>query len=261
MSTWLRSTVAIYAMVIGGAGQVRATITNGDFSAGLTGWTTAGVVSTAASYTYGNPGGGTILPTAGTQVAELRTVGGVSRASMESVLGLPNNSLQTFSNSLSHPYRKWRVRNGSVMTRTIVGASDYVSFDWNFWRRDYPSYNDLAFFTISGPGITGTEIILLSDVNSSPEALAVTSGYGPANGTGWQSYTYNLPSEGDYTIGFGVINSRDTAYNSYLYIDNVDSVVVPEASTALTAALLFGTALMYPLRRRRPSSGGLRESV
>ena len=69
--------------------QAQATITNGDFSSGLTGWSTTGVVTTATSYTYGGTGGGTIYPTAGTRVAELVNVGGVSRANMELFWGFP----------------------------------------------------------------------------------------------------------------------------------------------------------------------------
>ena len=249
---FLPKLLAILLMLTMGAAPSWATIANGDFSAGLAGWSTTGVVSTAPSYTYGGTGAGTIFPTVGTQVSELVNVGGVGRSTMEAALGLPNGALQTFSNSLTHPHRHWRLRNGSVMTRTITDATGYISFDWNFWRSDYPTYNDLAFFTISGPGITGTQIVLLSDVNSSAEALATTTGQGPANGTGWQNYSYTLPSSGDYTIGFGVVNARDTSVESYLYIDNVDSIVMPEPSAALTAFALLGTGLLYPLRRRRP---------
>ncbi|MCB1094821.1 MAG: hypothetical protein KDN22_04500 [Verrucomicrobiae bacterium] len=239
----------VVLLALGGT-QASATITNGDFSSGLTGWSTTGVVTTATSYTYGGAGGGTILPTAGTQVAELVNAGGVADTSMDTFLGLKRNTLQKFSDSLTHPgYADYSLTTGSVLKRTLTGASGILSFDWNFWRTDYPPYNDLAFFTISGPGISGTQIVLLSDVNGSAEALATTSGYGPSNGTGWQSYSYALPSTGNYTIGFGIVNASDTAYPTYLYIDNVS--LVPEPSAAFTAAALLGTGMLYPLRRRR----------
>ncbi|MGK0184357.1 MAG: hypothetical protein ACI9R3_000123 [Verrucomicrobiales bacterium] len=84
---------------------------------------------------------------------------------------MSNGEPQDFSDDLAdgpvNPNRQWNVTNGSVMTRKINDASGYISFDWNFWRDDYPSYNDMSFFTISRPGISGTQIILLSDVNSS----------------------------------------------------------------------------------------------
>ena len=242
---------AVFAQLFA-VGNVLGTISNGDFSSGLTGWTTSGQVGTATSYSYPNPGGGTITPTSGTRVSELVTVGGSNLATLESTLGITSGSLQALSDGLTHPYSHYTLTNGSVITRTITGASDYLSFDWNFWRRDYPPYNDLAFFTISGPGISGgTDIILLADVNNSAEALDTTSWYGPAYGTGWNSYSYALPTMGDYTIGFGIVNARDTSYATYLHIDNVDSVVIPEPSAALTALALFGAGLLYPLRRRR----------
>ena len=239
----------VVLLTVGGT-QAKATITNGDFSSGLTVWSTTGVVSTATSYTYTGAGAGTIFPTAGTRVAELINVGGVSRNSMESFLGLSKNTLQRFSNGLTHPaYPDYSLTIGSVLKRTLTGAGGVLTFDWNFWRTDYPPYNDMAFFTISGPGISGTQIVLLSDVNSSAEALATASGYGPSNGTGWQSYSYALPSTGNYTIGFGIVNAQDSAYPTYLYIDNV--ALVPEPSAAFTAVALLGTGLLYTLRRRR----------
>lgn len=229
----LLTTASLLVLLALGTTQSEATITNGDFSSGLTGWSTSGVVWVSSGE------------------ARLRNTGGVNLAAMESALGLSSGELQTFSNGLSGNPTNPTVTNGSVMTRTISGASSYISFDWNFWRNDYPPYNDMSFFTISGPGITGTDIILLSDVNSSTAAQATTSGQGYNRGTGWQTFSYALPSTGTYTIGFGVSNSSDTAVASYLYIDDVDSLVIPEPSAGFTAIALLGTGLWFPLRRKR----------
>lgn len=64
------------------AAEASATITNGDFSSGRTGWSTSGVVSGAASYTYPDPNGGRIDPQAGTRVTELVPDGGNSLANV-----------------------------------------------------------------------------------------------------------------------------------------------------------------------------------
>ena len=235
-------------------------ITNGDFSSGLTGYTTVGMTSTAPSYTYTTPStgfgggaylGGTISPTSGSQVTQLRSTGGVGRRAIESALGLPNRSLQNLSNSLTHSSRHYSLTNGSAIQTSFTGSGT-LSFDWNFWREDYTPYNDISFFTISGPGLSGSEIVLLSDVNGSAEALAATSARGPGGGTGWQGYSYLLPGDGVYTIGFGVIEARDAVVPSFLHIDNIQaSVLVPEASPALTAALMAVSGLGLTMRRRR----------
>ena len=238
-----------------------ALITNGDFSSGLSGYTTVGAVSTATSYTSTEPSTsfgsgpylpGTILPTTGTNVSQLRaTKNGPATNLIESTLGLSGGSLQALSDSLTHPYAHYGLRGGAAM-QTSFNGSGTLTFDWNFWREDFAPYNDLSFFTISGPGITGSEVILLSDVNGSAESLALTTERGPGGGTGWQGFSYTLPGAGVYTIGFGVVNGRTGRVPSYLHIDNIQaSVLVPEASPALTAALLVISGFGLAMRRRR----------
>lgn len=251
--------LSAFSMLAAGSSARGQLISNGDFSAGLTGYTTAGAVSTAASYSYtapstgADPGsfsGGTISPTAGTQVTELRSVssGNTSMQTLESTLGLANNSLQDFSDSLTHPYSHTRLRGGSALQTSFDGTGT-LTFDWNFWREDYVPDNDLSFFTISGPGISGNQIVLLSDVNGSAEALALTTGRGPGAGTGWQDFSYTLPDAGVYTIGFGVLTSNEKKIPSFLHIDNIQLSAVPEV-TPSAVLLLFG-AVGIVMRRRR----------
>ena len=232
-----------------------ALILNGDFDAGLTGYSAAGIVSVAGSYTYAGPSpfvSGTIAPTSGASVSEIRSTGGINTNLLEQALGLQTNALRDLSDSLTRSHPLYSVRYGSGMTTTFDGSGE-LSFDWNFWTEDYAPYNDLAFFTISGPGITGTDLVLLSDVNGSAEALATVTGTGPGAGTGWQGFDYTLPGTGVYTIGFGVVDGRHKSGPSYLHIDNIQaSVLVPEASTAFSAGLLLLGSLGLMVRRRRP---------
>lgn len=220
-----------------GAGWASATITNGDFSSGLTGWSTRGATSTATSYTYGDPQGGTISPTAGTQVAEIVTTG-VNRNSLANFMGTSVAALNALVPE--------NARNGSGI-KTSFTSSGSVTFDWYLWTRDYPPYNDHAFVALSGPGITGTQLVLLSDINS---FAGPPNTNGPANGTGWQTSTLNLPGTGTYTIGFGALNAIDRDVNTYLYIDNVRSSPMPEPSSALAALAAIGLVGWLPFRRR-----------
>ena len=236
-------------------------ITNGDFSDGLSGYTSVGIVTTAPGYTDTTRpqgggkrpwAGGSVSPTAGSQVSQLSSVSGVGATAIESTLGLPSGSLQALSDSLTHPGNgHFNVRDASAMQTTFDG-SGVLSFDWNFWSDDYSQSNDYSFFTISGPGIAGNEIVLLADVNGSAEALAAISARGAGGGTGWQDFAYSLPGAGVYTIGFGVVNGRNQNVPSYLHIDNIQtSALVPEASTSLTAMLLVISGLSLATRRRR----------
>lgn len=115
------------------------------------------------------------------------------------------------------------------------------------WTRDYPPYNDFAFVSLSGPGISGTQLTLLTSVNTFAGPAGTN---GPSNGTGWQTTTLTLPETGTYTIGFGTMNARDTAFASYFYVDDLQTTCIPEPSTALAAAVALAAAL-WPRRRRR----------
>jgi hypothetical protein len=168
---------------------------------------------------------------------------------VESTLGLAPGALQTFSDGLTHNQTHFDIGQGSALatTFTTLSGGRTLTFDWNFWRDDYPPFNDFSVFTISGAGITGTEVVLLSDVNTSAEGQFPTTGRGPATGTDWRTFGYTLPSSGTYSIGFGAINGRDSAVPSYLHIDNIQ--VVPEVSTPLVL-FFFGAFGIFFQRKR-----------
>ena len=117
------------------------------------------------------------------------------------------------------------------------------------WTRDYPPYDDFSFVTLSGPGITGTQVQLLSSVTMFTEGNGTN---GPSNGTGWITTTLSLPGDGVYTIGFGTMNARDNAVTSYFYVDNLETTCIPEPSTAFAAFFAIGLVCWLPYHRRRP---------
>lgn len=235
----LGACLRILAALLLARGAAWATVTNGDFSGGLSGWSTIGSVAVATSFTYPAPQGGTILPQAGTQVTELETTAGSRRRNVARFLGVSSRSLNAIIPET--------VTEGSAMRQTFTG-SDFVSFDWNLWTRDYPPYNDVAFVALSGPGISGTQLIVLDSVNSF--AAGSSSGdNGPANGTGWQNTTLALPGSGSYSIGFGVMNASDDNVSTYLHIDNVTTA--PEPSTALGVLVSLLAIAYFPFHRGR----------
>lgn len=106
--------------------------------------------------------------------------------------------------------------NGSAMKTVIsVEAGDEISFSWSFTANDwYGSYNDFGFVSFNGQAFE------LADVSS-------VGGYGQK--TPWSVFTYTATVPGSLTIGFGSMNTGDTALSSFLQIDNVklNGVLVP----------------------------------
>lgn len=233
-------------------------INNGSFESGFTGWNTTGNANTTGTFGTANP----VAPTVGTSQAFLRNdnTGGtrVSRAALETFLGVTNNSLNTFENSLSAS--GGNVFSGSAIQTsfTTTTAGDALFFDWQFVSQEDGNFgsdfNDLAFYHLSGPGGTST-FGLLSDINSSTQALAnLVIGAGPDppagdfnldNATAYTQTGLALGAAGSYTISFGVVNVGDdfTEYPSGLFVDFVH--VVPEPSTWLMGALILGVILWH----------------
>jgi Tol biopolymer transport system component len=130
--------------------------------------------------------------------------GGVSTAAVTLNVQAPEVAVQPVltvgSNTTIAP------TDGSALKTTLqLNAGDVVTFDWNFTTDDYLPYKDFAFATVNGAAF------LLSDIQS-------TGSYGT---TGWQTFSYAAPTSGSYTIGQGIMNDKDQAFNSYLAVDNV----------------------------------------
>jgi hypothetical protein len=182
------------------AGVAHALVDNGSFeAASYCGWETTGhAVRTDSSFGIG--------PVHGASQALITTGGNTSRAAIEHFLGIEPGTLDTFT---AYP-----ATAGTALRQSLtVEAGRVLSFDWNFLCNDYVPYNDFAFFSVNG------EVHKLSDV-------AECDGLGNGNAsfqdqTGFSSFSYTFSAAGTYTIGFGVIDVRDTSVAAGLIIDNV----------------------------------------
>jgi hypothetical protein len=202
---------AFAALGVASAPSAHAGIVNGGFESGdLTSWSSIGNASVQDA-TYG------VTPAQGTFQALLTTgdsslsngAGGtaVGAASLDTFLGLSAGTLEGMGNG--------GATNGSAIKQTFTAsAGDKIAFKWDFLTNDSQGF-DFAFFTLTPQaGVTQ-----LADSNSGLLGPSVTVF---SHETGYQSTgPITIGVSGTYTIGFGVVNTADTSFNSGVLVDLV----------------------------------------
>ncbi len=186
-------------------------LTNGGFEDGLTGFDTLGDVFVSTT-SFGE------TPVEGNNQATLTNSnangGNLSETAIESFLELPSGSLESVTVGSSTA--------GSALGRSVfIPQGATLRFAFNFLTNEGTpsSFNDSALFTISGPEIS--QAFLLADTT--------TDGFSVSNAaftesTGYFTAELGINQAGDYTIGFVVLDGRDTAFDSALLIDAIEVV-------------------------------------
>jgi hypothetical protein len=213
--------------------STNATLINGGFETGdFTGWTTLGETSIETS-AFGSG------PTEGTSQALLSTAGAAFAGSIiEEFLGLDPGSLDKLGTSLDViPFPGGVATQGSAIRQTFTAnAGDILTFDWNFLTNEtalFPSLNDFSFVSISSLSALASTKFPPADPFSMTQLFQET---------GFQPFSFTIPTTGTYTLGIGVTDWRDTTKDSVLLVDNVQFASVPEPTSAL-AVLGFGAFL------------------
>jgi len=236
----------------------------GSGSGGFTpGWSTAGdaSVKTATFNGGSNPSSGFPFDAVVTTInsIDLAPVSGVSAVTanaLESFLGLVQGTLSNQGRGTAE--------EGSGILQTINGAKagDTFTFKWNFYTsedRNAPVSKDYAFFTLH-EAASSSSVTVLADPTSGlhiapgPQGLLSPFSYE----TGYKnSSTITIPSDGNWTIGFGVVeNGINPATDSALALTGFAYTPVPEPwAWSLATGLALGAVALG--RRLRPTSAAL----
>ena len=215
-------------------------VTNGDFSAGLSGWEVLGDASvqpaaptgqqlwlTTASTAFedDSPLAAGVLNRSGVAAAEVGVPGGV-----ESFAGLTLGALDVDAVGLM-------AFEGSAARQTFsAAAGDTLSFRWDFGTND--ALADYAFVVLDGQ---------FSRLAGSVDAT-LPGGFGDVSKTGDATFNVTFASGGAHTLVFGVVDVGDFNLTSTLAIGNVQVTAVPEAPAL---PLLLGGLVVAGLTARR----------
>ena len=210
-----------------------------------------------------------ITPSAGTQQFLLTTINPAASLPGDGSLGTtPSNTNVTALNTyFGLPTGKLAGLNaqdgsGYLSQQVTLTAGGVVSFDYVFLTDEdntlpttpAPSqyHDDLAFFTVNG-ALNGTIYSAGQLDESQPNTQSPTPNFSfqsaGAAGNAYTTVSYTVPTTGEYTFGFGVIDVDTTTVASGLLIDNVNFALVPEPTT--WTLLLGGLGLLGVMLRRR----------
>lgn len=202
-------------------------VLNGGFETGnFTDWETIGDASIQTAE-FG------AIPSQGNFQALITTdVGSVSDASLESFLGLNPSAIDGLGNG--------DATEGSALKKQItVNAGDVLSFDFNFLTNEtlfssVPSvFNDFAFVSIL-PNFVSELADTGSILFRSPTIINTETDY--------DNFTFQFNEAGTYTVGIGVVDVIDGAFNSGLLVDNFNVFGASEAILGTdNGESLFGT--------------------
>lgn len=213
------------------AAPAHAAVVNGNFAAGLSGWSALGDVAalngatlTTASLDVDDaPASAKAFNVSGTAAAQVGMPGGV-----ESFVGLPLGGLDPdAANGI------WAFEGSALKQTLAVKAGDTLSFDWQFSSQEDPlaGMNDYAFVLI------GQSLFTLADV------------LGGATGS---RFSTTFAADGNVDLAFGIVDVNDYVGTSSLSLANISldaANTVPEPGSL--ALGLGGLALLARRKRQQ----------
>lgn len=250
------------------SGTAKATTLNGGFENGFAGWETIGDYRIENSSFGISPVEGNsqaFLSTAFNEVVKVDANGnevtGGNAVPVAFISGYPN--LEEFLNvstffgdtSLSDVATAEPIEGSAIRQTFDAVAGQTLSFSWNFLTNEsvgqaaiddftYPDFNDFAFALLQSD--SSSQLIKLADTLSNFSNSSTVLD----NETGFQTFSYIIPTTGTYSLAIGVADVGEPTRISELLVDNAQ--VVPEGSSAfgLVGFGVSGIALILKRKKR-----------
>lgn len=245
MSRLMRLIPAVLMMAC--AVPAQASLINGDFELGdLSGWDIIGNSQlTDASFMSG--------PLEGSYSGLVRSVNTTSESGKESA-----DDISTFLglDSMALDDKFTAAADGAAFAQTFDAmAGDVIELTFRFLTSEFanePEFNDTAFYSLTPTSVVGddTNVHFLADTFT-PLSNSNATDYNLE--TGVLTTDIVIMADGEYRIGFGVLNIFDDSVRSALMIDVATSSTnpsVPEPGTIAIWSVLGVAGFGYSLRRR-----------
>lgn len=225
-----------------------AAIINGGFENSFDNWQTLGDyrVETSAF------GSGTVegnsqafLSTAYNEVVGVDENGGEvlggSAAPAVYITGIAENSLENFldvSSFFGEGFLADAIEGSAIKQTFTAQAGETLSFAWNFLTNESvsynsnPDFNDFAFATVSN----SSQNLFFKLADTTTDFLARDSDSNFFEETGFKTFSFTLPTDGEYTLGVGVVDVGEPTIISGLLVDQVQAV--PETSSTVNLLIV-----------------------
>ncbi|MBD2532099.1 hypothetical protein H6G97_21945 [Nostoc flagelliforme FACHB-838] len=247
MNIVISATVSIFVSLVLPNAAVAAII-NGGFENSFDNWHTLGDyrIETSAFGSKTVEGNSqAFLSTAYNEVVGVDENGGEviggSAAPAAYITGIAENSLENFldvSSFFGEGLLADAIEGSAIKQTFRAQAGETLSFAWNFLTNESvgdnsnPAFNDFAFATLSN----NSQNLFFKLADSTTDFLATSSNSNFFEETGSKTFSLTLPTDGEYTLGVGVVDVGEPTIISGLLVDRVQAI--PETSSTISLLIL-----------------------
>ena len=170
------------------------------------------------------------------------------------ITGIAENSLEGFlgvSQFFGDDFVSEAIEGSAIKQTFTANAGQTLSFSWNFLTNESVGndanrdFNDFAFATLSD----NSQNLFFRLADTTTTFLANGSNTNFFEETGLKTFSYTLPTNGEYTLSIGVVDVGDPTVISGLLIEGVGVQPIPETSSTVGFLLLGAVGAISVLKR------------